>query len=142
VTDTLRSVLRWIVGAEGAKEPDLTGDDLPLLTQASAAAFAVTVNLRFTDDVTPETVQQFVTRIRERHLQPGTLNPVLAEWFILDAFDHPVSLTDVSVTDRITTQNLIAAGVVRDMNITGDALDELVDDAIDLLAEADTEDDS
>lgn len=141
MSDKIRPVLRWLLGVEGAPEPNLAGEDLAFLNQVSAAAFAVAINIRFDDDVTAPQVQEFVSRIRGTHVNAEKLNPVLAEWVILDAFEKPVPVNDVPLAETITVQNLIAAGVVRDMNIVGDDLNQLMDDVVDVLTNPEEDDD-
>jgi hypothetical protein len=141
VSDRIRSVLRWILGVDETPSVELSGDDLAFLSEVSAAAFAITLDLRFGENATPDQTKEFIARVRGPIVNPEKLNPVLAEWVILTAYGAPGLLDQVSLAETVTAQNLISYAVVRDMQVTGADLEQLMDDVVDLITSPDEEGD-
>ncbi|GAB6903065.1 hypothetical protein [Kineosporia succinea] len=140
MSDDLRAPLRWILGVEGAPEPGPGDREPEALARLSAAAFAVAVELRFGEQVTPEQAREFVAHISEIYLKPGSLDPELAEQIILNVYDEVEALDEVPLEKTVEAQNLIASATVQDMGFTEDALDRFMDDVVDLIVSLEDED--
>ncbi|MCE0534113.1 hypothetical protein LWF15_01165 [Kineosporia rhizophila] len=142
MSDKIKDLLRWNLGAEGASKVSFSEVGLEASRAAGFAAFALALERRFGEDPTTETIQQFVARTRTSWVKPDALNPVLAEQVILAAYTDDDDLLDgVPAAELARVQLLLTYGVVRDMNITGDAFEAFLDEIVQLMNESGDEDD-
>lgn len=139
MSDAAKDYLRWILRVEGAPHVQVSEIGLKTVINAGLASFTLAMEKRFEDDATEEEIRQFVARVRGTWIQPEALNPVLAERILLDGLGEEDLVDDVPLAEVSRAQNLLSYAMVNDLGITGDALEQFVEEAVKMLTDLENE---
>ena len=94
------------------------------------AVFGLATEMRFEDDESHEAVLAFVARLMDSlQGQPGAPKPLQVELLIRAALGETELLDEVPAETANTIMPLVAHVVVNDLELTGQAIDQLLDDA-------------
>lgn len=135
MSDQARDYIRWTLGVPGAPDVPVAEIGLKASVHLSLAAFTLALEKRFDDDATDEEVRTFVARVRGNWIKPEALNPVLAERILLDGLGEEDLVEDVPILELTHAQDLLSYAMVNDLGITGDALEQFVDEAAKMVAD-------
>ncbi|GAB3267181.1 hypothetical protein [Kineosporia babensis] len=102
-------------------------------------AFLLAVERRFSETASVEEVREFVVRARTRWIRPESLNPVLAEWSLLDAIVENGSVDDLSLDETLRVQIVLTRALISDLDLTGEALDDFVAEVVEQFDQVDDE---
>ena len=133
MSDGAKDYLRWILQIEGAPRVQVSEIGVKTVIGAGVAAFTLALEKRFGDDATDDEVRAFVTRALGTWIQEDALNPILAERVLLDGLGEEGLIDDVSLPQTSEAQNLLSYAMVNDLGITGEALEDFVDEAVKIL---------
>ncbi|GLY15788.1 hypothetical protein LWF15_20100 [Kineosporia rhizophila] len=140
MSEDAKNYLRRIVGMDNVPGVRIADLGLQNAVNYSFSAFHLALSKRFEDGATTTELQDFVRRARGAWIKPEALNPVLAEKVLLDAMGNDGLVDDVPIPELTDTQNLLTYALVNDLKITGDALEQFVEDALRQLEEMEDED--
>ncbi len=133
MSDQVQNLLRRILGVEVDGTVPPTELDGRTVRTTVVTAFALALEMRFGESVTVDDVQAFVARIRGRWVEADALNPVLAEHIILSTYDESDLLGSVPAVEIAQAQNLLTYGLVKDLEMTSEAIDDFIREVTDLV---------
>ncbi|GAB3255150.1 hypothetical protein [Kineosporia babensis] len=135
MSEHVKSYLRWLLGAEGAPKYNAEEYDLKTLTAAGISLFTAALDRYFPEEVpTPAEAAALVTKVRSMSAQPETLNPVLAEQVILNAYADDDLMADVPAVEVARVENILAYGIRRELSIKdGPELEAFLDEVIEIM---------
>lgn len=133
----LREHIRQVLSPSGELDRDLVermGGET-WTRAALAGAFITAVGRRFPSPPTHEEVAGLVARIREKYVTADALPPMLGESLVRSGFGEPSLLKGMSASERTRGQTLMTYGIVNDLGLHGDALEEFLTEAAETAEE-------
>lgn len=102
---------------------------------ALAGAFVTAVGRRFPAPPTREEVADLVARIREKYVNADALPPMLGESLVRSGFGEAALLKGMTASELTRGQTLMTYGIVNDLGLHGDALEEFLTEAAETAQE-------
>lgn len=96
---------------------------------ALTGAFAVAVESRFQESPSREEIAALVSRIRDQHIDPEGLPPMLGEALVRAAFGEEHLAEELSSEEWTRGQLLMTYGIVRDLGLENDAFEDFLTEA-------------
>lgn len=133
----LREHIRQVVSPSGELDRALVermgGDQWA--RAALAGAFVTAVGRRFHSPPTRQEVADLVARIREKYVNADALPPMLGESLVRSGFGETDLLKGMSASELTRGQTLMTYGIVNDLGLHGDGLEDFLTEAAETAEE-------
>lgn len=133
MSSTVKDFLRWVFGGEGARAVDLAEVGFERSQDATISAFAIALERQFGEDVNEEAARNLIARIGQRWIKPEELKPVLAERIILSTYGEDGLIDDVPKVEVQRIQNLVSYGILRELNLRDQDLEDFFDEVVSIM---------